>query len=29
MKSLLLMPALLAFAAQAAPVTYEIDPTHT
>jgi polyisoprenoid-binding protein YceI len=29
MKSLLLVPALLAMAAQAAPVTYEIDPTHT
>ncbi|RZJ05410.1 MAG: polyisoprenoid-binding protein [Rubrivivax sp.] len=32
MKSLLLVPALLAFAAQAAhaaPVTYVIDPTHT
>lgn len=29
MKSLLLVPALLALAAQAAPVTYEIDPTHT
>lgn len=30
MKSLLLIPALLSFcAAQAAPATYEIDPTHT
>ena len=29
MKFLLLVPALLAVAAQAAPVSYEIDPTHT
>lgn len=29
MKLLLLAPALLAVAAQAAPVTYDIDPTHT
>jgi len=29
MKFLLLIPALLAVAAQAAPVTYEIDPNHT
>ena len=29
MKPLLLMPALLAIAAQAAPVTYDIEPTHT
>ncbi len=30
MKSLLLVPALLAsIAAHAAPVTYDIDPTHT
>ncbi|HEX5373368.1 MAG TPA: YceI family protein [Aquabacterium sp.] len=29
MKSLRLVPALLAVAAQAAPVTYEIDPAHT
>ena len=29
MKFLLLVPALLAIAAQAAPVTYEIDPSHT
>ncbi len=29
MKSLLLVSALVAVAAQAAPVTYEIDPTHT
>jgi polyisoprenoid-binding protein YceI len=29
MKALLLVPALLAVAAQAAPVTYTIDPTHT
>ncbi len=29
MKLLLLAPALLALAAQAEPVTYDIDPTHT
>ncbi|UXH77168.1 YceI family protein [Roseateles amylovorans] len=29
MKSLLLIPALMAIAAHAAPVTYDIDPTHT